>query len=206
MNRHYKFENKPLPYAYDAIEPYIDTKTMELHHDKHLQTYVDNLNKLLENYLYLQEWTLEQLVVYADLLPEEIRTPVQNNAGGIYNHEFYFNELGNLQVKEPIGRLRAAIDRDFGSYKKFKAAIEEKGLSVFGSGYAWLVAGAAGNLEIITMPNQETPLTRNVCPILALDVWEHAYYLKHYNVRAAYIEDWLLAVDWEKTNQTCCFL
>lgn len=201
MNQHYPFVNIPLPYAYDALEPYVDTKTMELHHDKHLQTYINNLNTALEHYPCLHHWSLEQLILNADKLPMAIRTAVKNNAGGVYNHEFYFSVMDNTVEKTPTGTLGSALVKEYGSFDKWKELFLVKGTSVFGSGYTWLVMSQRGELEMITTANQDTPLTQNVCPILALDVWEHAYYLKHYNVRADYIADWFQVVDWKKANE-----
>lgn len=201
MNEHYKFINTPLPYSYNAMEPYIDEKTMRLHHDKHLQTYIDNLNNALSNYPQFHTWTLEQLIVNIPSLPEDIQTPVRNNGGGVYNHQFYFNNLINAANSRPSGLLAEEISKEFGSidsfFKQFKAAA----LSVFGSGYAWLVVNAAGELKIITTPNQDTPLPLGMCPILNIDVWEHAYYLKHYNLRADYIDDWFHVVNWDNANK-----
>lgn len=201
MNDHYLFVNKPLPYDYNALEPYIDTKTMELHHDKHLQTYVDNLNATLKNYPALHSWSLEKLIINANRLPKEIRTSVKNNAGGVYNHDFFFQGMVNSQVKEPVGKLSTAIDKTFGSYNGFKTKFKQAALSVFGSGYSWLVLDRLGNLKIVTTANQDTPITQNLCPILTIDVWEHAYYLKHYNKRVDYIDDWFQVVNWEKAEE-----
>lgn len=197
----------PLPYAYNAMEPFIDTKTMELHHDKHLQAYVDNLNHALENYPMLHKLTLEQLLVQENLIPEEIRTAVHNNGGGVYNHRFYFNTLKIEGSKNPVGLLGEYIKKTFGSDQNFKNQMKEAAMSVFGSGYAWLVVGGDGVLRIITTANQDTPLPEGLCPVLNLDVWEHAYYLKHYNVRADYIDDWFQVVNWEKAdeNYRSCF-
>ncbi|SHM84219.1 superoxide dismutase, Fe-Mn family [Anaerosporobacter mobilis DSM 15930] len=201
MNEHYKFINTQLPYSYNAMEPYIDEKTMRLHHDKHLQTYIDNLNNALSNYPQFHAWTLEQLIVNIPSLPEDIQTPVRNNGGGVYNHQFYFNNLINAVNSCPSGLLAEEISKEFGSidsfFKQFKAAA----LSVFGSGYAWLVVNAAGQLKIITTPNQDTPLPLGMCPVLNIDVWEHAYYLKHYNLRADYIDDWFHVVNWDNANK-----
>lgn len=201
MYEHYKFENKPLPYDYSALEPYIDTKTMELHHDKHLQTYVDNLNLALKNYPALHSWSLEKLLYNTDRLPKEIRTAVHNNGGGVYNHNFYFEGMANSEIKKPIGNLATAIDNFFGSYDEFKSKFKQQALSVFGSGYAWLVMDRMGNLKIITTANQDTPIVKNLCPILVIDVWEHAYYLKHYNKRTDYIDDWFQVINWEKAEE-----
>lgn len=199
-NETYPFTNLPLPYAYNAMEPYIDEKTMRLHHDRHLQTYIDNLNKILEVNPDLQKLSLQELIRSVPRLPYSIQTGILNNAGGVYNHRFYFDILANPTEPRPIGRLAEAIIRDFGSienfYKEFKAAA----LSVFGSGYAWLVS-YQGSLKIVTTPNQNTTLGMDLCPVINIDVWEHAYYLKHYNVRADYIEDWFQIINWERAEQ-----
>lgn len=199
-NETYPFTNLPLPYGYDAMEPYIDEKTMRLHHDRHLQTYIDNLNKILEANPDLQRLTLKELILSVPRLPYSVQTGILNNAGGVYNHRFYFNILANPAERQPIGRLAEAIINDFGSvenfYKEFKAAA----LSVFGSGYAWLVS-YQGKLKIVTTPNQNTTLGMDLCPIITIDVWEHAYYLKHYNVRADYIEDWFHIINWKQAEK-----
>lgn len=201
MNEHYKFINTPLPYSYNAMEPYIDEKTMRLHHDKHLQTYVDNLNNALSNYPQFHNWTLEQLIVNIPSLPEDIQTAVRNNGGGVYNHQFYFNNLINAAYSRPSGLLIDEIAKEFGSLEAFKKQFKTAALSVFGSGYAWLVVNAAGQLKIITTPNQDTPLPLGMCPVLNIDVWEHAYYLKHYNLRTDYIDDWFHVVNWDNANE-----
>lgn len=201
MNEHYKFVNTPLPYAYNAMEPYIDEKTMELHHDKHLQTYIDNLNSALSKYPAFQNWTLEQLIVNVPSLPEDIQTAVKNNGGGVFNHQFYFSNLINPAPAQPVGILGEAINKEFGSFQSFQNQYKAAALSVFGSGYAWLVVNAAGQLKIITTPNQDTPLPLGMCPVLNLDVWEHAYYLKHYNLRADYIDNWFHVVNWDNANK-----
>lgn len=201
MNRHYKFVNTPLPYAYDAMEPYIDEKTMRLHHDKHLQAYVDHLNNILSQYPQFQHWTLEQLIINVPSLPEEIQTSVKNNSGGVFNHQFYFSNLAIPASPQPVGILNEAIQNKFGSYLTFQNQFKTAALSIFGSGYAWLVVNAAGQLNIITTQNQDTPLPSGMFPILNIDVWEHAYYLKHYNLRTDYIDDWFHVVNWEHANQ-----
>ena len=207
MNGHYKFVNTPLPYAFEAMEPYIDKKTMYLHHDKHLQTYIDNLNRTLSNHPELQNWTLEQLIINAPCLPKEIRSDIKNNGGGVINHQFYFSNLANPAFPQPVGILAQAMENAFGSYPSFRNQFKEAALSVFGSGYAWLVVNAAGQLGILTTKNQDTPLEIGLVPVLNIDVWEHAYYLKHYNLRADYIDDWFHVVNWEQASQnyTHCF-
>lgn len=215
MNEHYPFVNPPLPYDYSALEPYIDTKTMHLHHDRHLQTYVDNLNHTLKGYPELHNWSLEQLIKNTDRLPAAIRQSVINNGGGVYNHIFYFNGMSNSEPLSQAGVLYNAIIQDFGSIEAFFEAFKKQALSVFGSGYAWLVLNHDRKLKIVTSANQDTLIKQNLCPIMAIDVWEHAYYLKHYNERAAYIDDWFHVVNWKRAGtlyrncmadrSNCCF-
>lgn len=201
MNEHYKFINTPLPYAYDALEPFIDSTTMMLHHNRHLQTYIDRLNDALTPYPQFQNWTLEQLLVYLPSLPEAIQTSVKNNGGGVFNHQFYFSNLANPSPSQPEGLLGQSIDKEFGSFSSFQSQFKTAALSVFGSGYSWLVVNGIGQLVIITTQNQDTPLPLNLYPILNLDVWEHAYYLKHYNLRGDYIDDWFHVVNWNLVNK-----
>lgn len=201
MNKRYKFINCPLPYAYNAMEPYIDEKTMRLHHDKHLQTYINNLNDALDEYPQFQNWTLEQLIINVPSLPKHIQSSVSNNGGGVYNHQFYFSNLSNPADLQPIGILNESIKNEFGGYVSFQKQFKECALSVFGSGYAWLVVNAVGQLDIITTKNQDTPLPLGMYPVLNIDVWEHAYYLKHYNLRADYIDDWFHVINWNNANK-----
>ncbi len=200
-NEYYPFVNLPLPYDYNEMEPYIDAKTMMLHHDRHLQTYINNLNKALETYPRLQRLSLEELLKYSDRLPREIRTEVINNAGGVFNHRLYFKMLKNYPGNRPDGRLGEEIARQFGSMERFFNELKKAALSVFGSGYAWLVS-ERGRLRIMTTANQDSPVSGGYCPIIPVDVWEHAYYLKHYNVRADYIDDWMNVINWEKADET----
>lgn len=197
MQEYYKFVNEPLPYPYQAMEPFIDIQTMYLHHAKHLQTYVDNLNRALKNYPFLQNFTLEQMLCNLDSMPAEIRDEIRNNAGGVYNHRFYFNGLTERYGQKPQGVLAEAMNRQFGSFEGFREEFTKAALSVFGSGYAWLTSDRRGNLSIMTTANQDTPLAEKRCPVLVIDVWEHAYYLKHFNVRADYIRDWFEVVNWK---------
>ena len=199
-NNHYPFKNLPLPYDYDALEPYIDTQTMHFHHDKHLQTYIDNLNKALAEQPDLQNMSLEDLIKNADKLPCPIQKTIRNNAGGVYNHRFYFDMLANPSSEFPEGKLRKAIYEAFENYPRFKELFKQAALSVFGSGYAWLVSDK-GKLNIITTANQNSPLESGLTPILTIDVWEHAYYLKHQNRRAEYIDNWFEIINWEKAEQ-----
>jgi Fe-Mn family superoxide dismutase len=174
---------------------------MHLHHDRHLQTYVDNLNKALKDYPQFHNWTLEQLLLNADRLPEAIRKSVINNGGGVYNHIFYFNGMSDAEMRSQAGPLYSAIIKDFGSVEQFYDEFKKQALSVFGSGYAWLTADQNGKLKIVTSANQDTPIVQSLCPIAAIDVWEHAYYLKHYNERAAYIEDWFNVANWKRAGE-----
>lgn len=200
MNEHYLFVNMPLPYPYYALEPYIDEQTMLLHHGKHLQTYIDNLNAALEAYPRLQNLSLEQLITRADRLPKRIAAPILQNAGGVYNHRFYFNGLMPPGGLLPFGALAGAINRSFGGFDAFREKLTGAAKSVFGSGYAWLVKEPRGGLKIVTTPNQDTPLPAGYCPILAVDVWEHAYYLRHFNQRANYVDDWWNVVNWPEAE------
>ncbi len=201
MNSHYPFINTPLPYAYNGLEPYIDEKTMMLHHDRHLQTYIDNLNSALREHTQFHSWSLEQLIFYASSLPEAIRTQVKNNAGGVYNHRFFFEGMTDHSSAVPEGTLKEALNRQFGSFGDFKQKFKEAAMSVFGSGYAWLAVDGTGALRILTSADQDTLLALGMCPVLNLDVWEHAYYLKHYNMRAGYVDDWFPVVNWRKAEE-----
>lgn len=199
-NNCYPFENLPLPYSFDALEPFIDEKTMRLHHDKHLQTYINNLNKLLEENPRLQGLSLENLIKCKLNLPREKEIAVRNNAGGVYNHRFYFDLLKNPSDNEPSGTLLNKVECSFKSFDNFKSEFKKAALSVFGSGYAWLVSDC-GKLRIVTTANQNNPLSLGLKPILTIDVWEHAYYLKHYNLRADYIDDWFNVVNWDNVSK-----
>ena len=176
---------------------------MELHHDRHLQTYVDNLNQILKNYPEYQTLSLVGLLFYLDSLPTELQTPVKNNAGGVYNHIFFFDNMKNPSSQTPSLPCSPYINAVFGSFQAFQEIFRTAALSVFGSGYAWLVMDVFGRPKIITTSNQDSPLSLGLKPILNLDVWEHAYYLKHYNQRDAYITDWLQVIDWNKVSRNC---
>lgn len=200
QNKYYPFVNQPLPYDYQALEPFIDEKTMRLHHDRHLQTYIDNLNNILEKEPKLQKLSLEQLIQTAGRLPCRLQAPIRNNAGGVYNHRFFFEGMVNPAPNAPEGALMQSICRQFGGLDQFLEAFRAAALSVFGSGYAWLVWGQRG-LQILTTPNQNCPVEQGLRPILVIDVWEHAYYLKHYNLRGDYVKDWMQVIDWEQAEQ-----
>ncbi len=199
-NNKYPFINIPLPYRYNALEPWIDTKTMMLHHDAHLQTYIDNLNALLESNPDLQQFTLTQLISIAPSLDEPLSTHLINNAGGVFNHRFFFNTISPNCNQVSCNELIMAITKQYGSLDDFKALFKAEALSVFGSGYTWLVKTIDGNLDIVTTPNQNTPdFSQNIL-ILNLDVWEHAYYLKNYNKRAEYFENWWHVINWNAAS------
>lgn len=200
MKTTYPFELKPLPYAYDALEPFIDKETMHLHHDKHHQAYVNNLNKALENYPELHNKTLLELLQNLKKLPEEIQTAVRNNGGGVFNHNLFFDGMTPDSSKMPIGNLAKAIDRAFGSFENFKETFKKAALGRFGSGWAWLVSDENGDVKIVSTANQDVPLNLTVNPILEIDVWEHAYYLKYQNRRAEYIDNWFNVIDWNKAE------
>lgn len=199
-NEFYPFINLPLPYAYDAMEPYIDTQTMYLHHTRHLQTYIDNLNHALDKHPEIQHIPLTVMLENISQVPIDIRQDIRNNGGGVWNHRFYFQLLKNPSTKQPLENMRANIDRSFGSFHKFQELFKKTALSIFGSGYAWLILDN-NQLVITGTINQDTPIEQGLKPVLCLDVWEHAYYLKHYNQRAAYIDDWFQIINWEQAEQ-----
>lgn len=188
-----------LPYSYDALEPFIDAKTLEIHHSKHHQTYVNNLNKALEKYPKLFEVPLEVLLNDLSLVPEDIRTAVKNNGGGHYNHSFYWQILKPQDNLGPTPIIVRALEKDFGSFENFKKTFSEAALSQFGSGYAWLVVAPENKLKVIKTSNQDVPFKEGK-PILVIDVWEHAYYLKYQNRRADYIDNFFNIINWDKVE------
>lgn len=189
-----------LPYAYDALEPYIDEETMHLHHDKHHNTYVTNLNAAIEKHPELGEKSVEELISDLTTVPEDIRTAVRNNGGGHANHTFFWNIMAPNAGGEPTGELKDAIDEKFGSFVAFKDEFKTAATGRFGSGWAWLVVNN-GILEVTSTPNQDSPLSDGRTPIIGLDVWEHAYYLKYKNVRPDYIAAFWNVVNWEQANE-----
>ena len=189
-----------LPYEYDALEPYIDVETMHLHHDKHHNTYVTNLNAAIEKHPELAEQTIEELVTHLNDVPEDIRTAVRNNGGGHANHSFFWKIMAPNAGGEPTGKIKTAIEETFGSFEKMKEEFKTAATGRFGSGWAWLVWNN-GKLEITSTANQDSPLTDGKTPIIGLDVWEHAYYLKYKNVRPDYIAAFWDVVNWEQANQ-----
>jgi Fe-Mn family superoxide dismutase len=189
-----------LPYAYDALEPYIDEETMHLHHDKHHNTYVTNLNAAIEKHPELGEKTVEELLADFDSVPEDIKTAVRNNGGGHANHSFFWEILAPNAGGEPTGAIKEAIEETFGSFADFKEEFKTAATGRFGSGWAWLVI-KDGKLAITSTANQDSPLMDGQTPVLGLDVWEHAYYLKYKNVRPDYINAFWNLINWDKVNE-----
>jgi superoxide dismutase, Fe-Mn family len=194
-------ELPPLPYAYNALEPHIDARTMELHHDKHHASYVNNLNEALENNSTLQNQSVESLIRNLNQVPEEIRTTVRNNGGGHVNHSMFWEIMSPNGGGEPTGAIAQAINETFGSFETFQEQFNEPGSDQFGSGWVWLVRNAQGQLEITSTPNQDSPLMDGQYPIMGNDVWEHAYYLKYQNQRGEYLNSWWNVVNWEEVNR-----
>jgi superoxide dismutase, Fe-Mn family len=188
-----------LPYASDALEPHIDKQTMEIHHGKHHNAYVTNLNKALESAPELANKSIEELLANnLAAVPEAIRTAVRNNGGGHANHSMFWTILGPNGSGAPSGELAAAIDKAFGSFDAFKEKFNAAATTRFGSGWAWLVKNGDGSLEVTSTPNQDTPLMEGKFPVMGLDVWEHAYYLKYQNRRPDYIQAWWNVVNWNE--------
>lgn len=187
-----------LSYAYDALEPYIDAQTMEIHYTKHHQTYVDKLNAAIGDYPELKQLSVSELLKKLDTIPQKIRTAVRNHGGGHANHSFFWPTL--RKGASFGGPAAEAINKRFGGFEPFKKEFSTAAALLFGSGWAWLVV-ENGRLEIVTSPNQDSPLSRGQTPILGLDVWEHAYYLKYQNRRPEYIEAFFNVIDWEKVNE-----
>jgi Fe-Mn family superoxide dismutase len=199
------YELPQLPYPYDALEPHIDEQTMHLHHEKHHNTYVTNLNAALEKHPEADPGNVDELIANLDSVPEDIRRAVRNNGGQHSNHSMFWQIMGpsGQGGGEPIGELREAIDSSFGSFEEFKeawAAAAAPG-ALFGSGWAWLIANPDGSLSIETTPNGDSPLMEGKTPVIGLDVWEHAYYLKYQNRRPEYIEAWWNVVNWEEAER-----
>ena len=190
------FKLPPLPYAFDALEPHIDARTMEIHHDRHHAAYVANLNKAVAGHAKLESWSIAQIVRNLDEVPEAVRVAVRNNGGGHYNHSLFWQMMKKGGGGQPKGALANAIDKKFGSFDKFKEEFTGAATKVFGSGWAWLVADGT-SLQVVSTPNQDSPLTRGPIPLLGIDVWEHAYYLKYQNKRADYINAFYHVINWD---------
>lgn len=190
-----------LPYGYDALEPYIDIQTMEIHHSRHHQGYVNNLNKALEKHVDLQDSQLDDLLKNLDAVPEDIRTAVRNHGGGHYNHSLFWRVMKKDGGGEPRGLIGGAIKQHFGTVALFQDTFNATAKSVFGSGWAWLAIDRDGKAIITATFNQDSPLSCGLQPILGLDVWEHAYYLKYQNKRPDYINAWWHVIDWEQVEE-----
>jgi len=195
------FELPPLPYDYTALEPYIDEQTMHLHHDKHHQTYVTNLNNALQGQSQFESMAVIDLIRRLNEVPEGIRTAVRNNGGGHANHTMFWQIMAPGGSSQPTGSLASAIAAAFGGFDQFKAAFKDAGVKRFGSGWVWLVLGQGGTLQVTSTANQDSPLMEGVYPVLGNDVWEHAYYLKYQNRRPDYLDAWWNVVNWDIVAQ-----
>ncbi len=189
-----------LPYAFDALEPNLDAQTMQIHHDKHHAAYVANLNKAVAGKPELVKQSVESLVRGLDALPADVRTAVRNHGGGHANHSLLWKSLSRDGGRAPKGELAGAVDKAFGSFAQFQDQFNAAAMGVFGSGWAWLVASPKGSLSLLSTPNQDSPLTQGLSPLLGIDVWEHAYYLKFQNRRAEYVAAFAKVVDWEAVS------
>jgi Fe-Mn family superoxide dismutase len=196
----YPFKLPDLPYAFDALEPHIDAKTMEVHHDKHHAAYTNKLNEALEKHAALQSKSIEELLRDIDGVPEDIRTAVRNNGGGYANHAMFWEIMGPGGGGEPSGALADAIRSTFGSFDDFRQKLSGAGANQFGSGWGWLVVGGNG-LEVYSTPNQDSPLMKGHRPVLGVDVWEHAYYLKYQNRRPDYLAAWWNTLSWDEIGR-----
>lgn len=197
----YPYQLPPLPYAYDALEDEISEKTLHFHHDKHLKSYIDNLNTALADRPEEQNKTLEELLRHLDRLSEPKRTAIRNNGGGVYNHLLYFDGMCACHSSRPSGGLAMAMERDFGSFEGWKEQMKAAALGQFGSGYAWLVCERSGALSVLKTANQDSPLSLGLWPLLCVDVWEHAYYLDYQNRRPDYVERWFERIHWPFVQQ-----
>ncbi len=195
------YELPPLPYSHDALEPHIDTQTMQIHHGKHHNAYVTNLNKALEQHAALAEQSIEALVSNMSTVPEDIRGAVRNNGGGHANHSLFWTVMAPGKGGAPTGALAEKIDATFGGFEAFKEQFAKAGATRFGSGWAWLSLEGGGNLVVESTPNQDSPLMEGRTPLLGLDVWEHAYYLNYQNRRPDYIAAFWNLVDWDAVNE-----
>lgn len=196
----YPFKLPELGYPYEALEPHIDAKTMEIHHQKHHGGYVNNLNAALEKYPYLQGAEVEVLLRHLAALPADIQTAVRNNGGGHLNHSLFWELLTPGGAKEPVGELKKAIDEQLGGFAALKEKLTQAAMARFGSGWAWLVKDPFGKLHVISTPNQDNPVMEGFTPIVGIDVWEHAYYLKYQNRRADYLAAIWNVLNWDKAE------
>jgi Fe-Mn family superoxide dismutase len=196
-----EFSLPPLPYSNDALEPTIDNQTMQIHHDRHHGAYVTNLNAALKDHPNLQNKSIEDLLRGINDVPEAIRTAVRNNGGGHANHTLFWEIMKPGGSKEPTGALAAAINSTFGSFENLKAQVNDAGAKRFGSGWAWLVQDASGKLSVISTANQDSPIMEGLTPIMGIDVWEHAYYLKYQNRRPDYLAAWWNVANWDEIGK-----
>ncbi|OGK16495.1 superoxide dismutase [Candidatus Roizmanbacteria bacterium RIFCSPHIGHO2_01_FULL_39_12b] len=195
------FTLTPLPYQYNALEPFIDGETMMFHHNKHHAVYIDNLNKALERYPEWQEKTIEEIIKNLNSIPENIRPAVANNGGGHLNHTFFWDIMTPVKGQKPEGELLETLISTFGSVEEFMTQFENAGLTRFGSGWAWLVVEESKSLKIISTANQDSPLSLGMTPILGVDVWEHAYYLKYQNRRVEYLKNFWNIVNFKQVEE-----
>jgi superoxide dismutase, Fe-Mn family len=195
------FALPPLPYDSSALEPHIDAQTMEIHHDRHHQAYINNVNAAIEKHPELGSKSIEELLGDLNAIPEDIRTVVRNNGGGHYNHSMFWEIMGPGGGGDPTGAVAAAINSAFGDYATFKETLTKAAVGQFGSGWGWLVKDGSGKLSVIGRPNQDTPLSEGLAPVLGVDVWEHAYYLKYQNKRPDYVAAWFNTINWNAVNQ-----
>jgi Fe-Mn family superoxide dismutase len=195
------YEVPPLPYAYNALEPYIDDATMHLHHDKHHAAYVTNLNAAVAKHPDLDKKSPEELIRNLNALPEDVRGAIRNNGGGHVNHTMFWQIMGPNKGGNPSGAIADAITKSFGGFDKFQEAFEKAGVGQFGSGWAWLVRTKGGEFKVTSTPNQDNPMTTGDFPVIGNDVWEHAYYLKYQNRRADYLKAWWNVVNWDEVNK-----
>lgn len=193
------FKLPELDYAYNALEPYIDEDTMKIHHTKHHQAYLNNLNKIIEGTEW-ENYEIDYIIANIDKIPQDIRTGVRNNGGGYYNHMLFWKFMAPDSAKKPSGELLEKIEETFGSFEEFQKKFEEAGAGQFGSGWAWLVLDGK-NLQIVKTSNQDNPLTDGKKPILCVDVWEHAYYLKYQNKRGDYLKSFWNVVNWKEVER-----
>jgi len=195
------YELPPLPYPFNALEPHIDAKTMEIHHDKHHQAYITNANKALEGHPDLAALPVDELLADLNKIPESIRSVLRNNAGGHSNHTFFWKIMAPNAGGNPKGKLAEAINSTFGSFDQFKGELEKAGIGRFGSGWAWLVVNKEGKLQITSTANQDTPISEGLKPVVGVDVWEHAYYLLYQNRRPDYLKAWWNVVNWDQAEK-----
>ncbi len=202
MTNKYPFSLQELPYSYDSLSPVIGEETLHFHHDKHMNTYVQNLNNALEPHTDFHDLTLENLLTKLDCLPESAKTAVRNNGGGVYNHQLYFSTLTNPNNKtKPSESLQSAIDRDFGGTDEMLTQLKKAALSRFGSGWAYVVTDKDGVLSICSTPNQDVPDLTHFVPLMTVDVWEHAYYLDYQNRRPDYFDAFTTILNWDVINK-----